>query len=134
DRAGEHPAAPAGDRRGAVPARRPRLLAEHRGGARAHRRRARPVRAEGTARRAAGGLTGRAAHPPLWCVGIGGIVFAVTTERATLLIADIGGYTDYMGSHRMTLAHAEVNTARMLERMVDAAPGFELIEIEGDAA
>ncbi|MCX7275673.1 MAG: hypothetical protein NTV19_21610 [Burkholderiales bacterium] len=59
---------------------------------------------------------------------------AVTTERATLLIADIGGYTDYMGSHRMTLAHAEVNTARMLDRMVDAAPGFELVEIEGDAA
>jgi len=61
-------------------------------------------------------------------------VSAVTTERAALLIADIGGYTDYMGSHRMTLAHAEVNTARMLDRMVDAAPGFELIEIEGDAA
>jgi hypothetical protein len=61
-------------------------------------------------------------------------VSAVTTERASLLIADIGGYTDYMGSHRMTLAHAEVNTARMLDRMVDAAPGFELIEIEGDAA
>ena len=58
----------------------------------------------------------------------------MTTERATLLIADIGGYTDYMGSHRMTLAHAEVNTARMLDRIVDAAPGFELIEIEGDAA
>jgi len=61
-------------------------------------------------------------------------VSGVTTERATLLIADIGGYTDYMGSHRMTLAHAEVNTARMLDRMVDAAPGFELVEIEGDAA
>lgn len=58
----------------------------------------------------------------------------VTTERAVLLIADIGGYTDYMGSHRMTLAHAEVNTARMLDRIVDAARGFELIEIEGDAA
>ncbi|MGC5076557.1 DUF2652 domain-containing protein [Agrococcus sp. DT81.2] len=58
----------------------------------------------------------------------------MTTERAALLIADIGGYTDYMGSHRMTLAHAEVNTGRMLDRIVDAAPGFELIEIEGDAA
>lgn len=54
--------------------------------------------------------------------------------RAVLLIADIGGYTDYMSSHRMSLAHAEVNTARMLERMIDAAPGFDLIEIEGDAA
>ncbi|SIN91480.1 DUF2652 domain-containing protein [Agromyces cerinus] len=54
--------------------------------------------------------------------------------RAVLLIADIGGYTDYMSSHRMSLAHAEVNTGRMLERMIDAAPGFDLIEIEGDAA
>ena len=56
------------------------------------------------------------------------------TERTALLIADIGGYTEYMGSHRMTLAHAEVNTARMLESIVRAASGFELVEIEGDAA
>ncbi len=54
--------------------------------------------------------------------------------RAVLLIADIGGYTDYMSTHRMSLAHAEVNTGRMLEKMIDAAPGFDLIEIEGDAA
>jgi hypothetical protein len=55
-------------------------------------------------------------------------------ERSLLLIADIGGYTDYMRTHRMSLAHAEVNTARLLEKIVDAAPGFDLIEIEGDAA
>jgi hypothetical protein len=54
--------------------------------------------------------------------------------RAVLLIADIGGYTDYMSSHRMSLAHAEVNTARMLDKMIGAAPGFDLVEIEGDAA
>jgi hypothetical protein len=54
--------------------------------------------------------------------------------RALLLIADIGGYTEYMRSHRMSLAHAEVNTARLLEKVIDAAPGFDLIEIEGDAA
>jgi hypothetical protein len=58
----------------------------------------------------------------------------MTSGRAVLLIADIGGYTEYMSSHRMSLAHAEVNTARMLEKMIDAAPGFDLIEIEGDAA
>ena len=58
----------------------------------------------------------------------------MTSERAALLIADIGGYTEYMSSHRMTLAHAEVNTARMLERMIEAARGFDLVEIEGDAA
>src|SRR3954471_591795 len=55
-------------------------------------------------------------------------------DRALLVIADIGGYTEYMRSHRMSLAHAEVNTARLLEKVIDAAPGFDLIEIEGDAA
>jgi hypothetical protein len=54
--------------------------------------------------------------------------------RALLLIADIGGYTEYMGSHRMSLAHAEATTARLLERVIDAARDFDLIEIEGDAA
>src|SRR5436190_4959190 len=55
-------------------------------------------------------------------------------DRALLVIADIGGYTDYMSSHRMSLAHAEVNTARLLEKVIDAARHFDLIEIEGDAA
>ena len=54
--------------------------------------------------------------------------------RALLVIADIGGYTEYMRSHRMSLAHAEVNTARLLEKVIDAVPDFDLIEIEGDAA
>jgi hypothetical protein len=58
----------------------------------------------------------------------------VPTQRSLLLIADIGGYTDYMRTHRMSLAHAEVNTSRLLERVIDAAPGFDLIELEGDAA
>ena len=58
----------------------------------------------------------------------------VETRRALLLIADIGGYTEYMQSHRTILAHAEVITTRLLEKVVDAARDFELIEIEGDAA
>jgi hypothetical protein len=58
----------------------------------------------------------------------------MTSGRALLLIADIGGYTDYMLSHRMSLAHAEVNTSRLLEKVIDAVPDFDLIEIEGDAA
>jgi Protein of unknown function (DUF2652) len=53
---------------------------------------------------------------------------------ALLLIADIGGYTEYMRSHRMSLAHAEATTARLLGKVIDAARGFDLIEIEGDAA
>lgn len=58
----------------------------------------------------------------------------MTTARTALLIADIGGYTEYMGSHRMSLAHAEVNTARMLESIIRAARGYDLVEVEGDAA
>jgi hypothetical protein len=58
----------------------------------------------------------------------------VETRRALLLIADIGGYTDYMQSHRTILGHAEAATARLLEKVVDAARDFDLIEIEGDAA
>jgi hypothetical protein len=58
----------------------------------------------------------------------------MASERSLLLIADIGGYTAYMGSHRMSLAHAEVNTARLLKKVISAAPAFNVIEIEGDAA
>ena len=54
--------------------------------------------------------------------------------RALLLIADMGGYTDYMSAHRMSLGHAEATTARLLDRVIDAAADFDLIEIEGDAA
>lgn len=54
--------------------------------------------------------------------------------RALLLIADIGGYTEYMRFHRTSLAHAEATTARLLEKVIDAARDFDLIEIEGDAA
>ena len=58
----------------------------------------------------------------------------MTSGRSLLVIADIGGYTEYMRTHRMSLAHAEVNTGRLLEKVIDAVPEFELIEIEGDAA
>ena len=58
----------------------------------------------------------------------------MATQRALLLIADIGGYTQYMQFHRSLLGHAEAATRRMLDKIVDAARGFDLIEIEGDAA
>ena len=54
----------------------------------------------------------------------------MSSGRGLLLIADIGGYTEYMRTHRMSLAHAEVNTARLLEKVIDAAPEFDLIEVE----
>jgi hypothetical protein len=58
----------------------------------------------------------------------------MASARALLLIADISGYTEYMSTHRLSLAHAEANTARLLEKVVDAVPDFELVEFEGDAA
>src|SRR3954453_13361650 len=58
----------------------------------------------------------------------------MATRRALLLIADIGGYTEYMQFHRSILGHAEAATSRMLGKVVDAARGFDLIEVEGDAA
>jgi hypothetical protein len=58
----------------------------------------------------------------------------VETRRELLLIADIGGYTEYMQSHRTILGHAEAATTRLLKSVVDAAGDFDLIEIEGDAA
>src|SRR5215217_5992183 len=58
----------------------------------------------------------------------------MATRRALLLIADIGGYTEYMQFHRSVLGHAEAATTRMLDKIVGAARGFDLVEIEGDAA
>jgi hypothetical protein len=49
-------------------------------------------------------------------------------------MADIGGYTEYMQFHRSILGHAEAATSRMLDKVVNAARDFDLIEIEGDAA
>ena len=58
----------------------------------------------------------------------------MATRRALLLIADIGGYTEYMQFHRSILGPAEAATSRMLDKVVDAALDFDLSEIEGDAA
>src|SRR5690348_2778976 len=55
-------------------------------------------------------------------------------EKALLLIADIGGYTRFMKEHRFSLAHAQDTIAQLLETVIDAAPGFKLAKIEGDAA
>jgi hypothetical protein len=54
--------------------------------------------------------------------------------RALLVLADIGGYTRFMKLHRMSLAHAQENTDRLLRAVVDAAPRLRLADLEGDAA
>jgi hypothetical protein len=55
------------------------------------------------------------------------------SDRALLLIADIGGYTEFMRLHRLNLAHSQEITRRLLESMLDAVPGLQLVEVEGDA-
>lgn len=54
-------------------------------------------------------------------------------ERALLLLADIGGYTEFMRLHRFNLAHSQEVTQRLLESMLDAVPSLRLVEVEGDA-
>jgi hypothetical protein len=57
----------------------------------------------------------------------------MATQRALLLIADIGGYTRFM--KRFSLAHAQVVIARLLESILDASSApFQLSKLEGDAA
>ena len=56
------------------------------------------------------------------------------THNALLVIADIGGYTRFMNLHRLSLAHAQENTLRLLDAVIDAAPDLELSALEGDAA
>jgi hypothetical protein len=54
-------------------------------------------------------------------------------DRALLLLADIGGYTEFMRLHRLNLAHSQEITRRLLEAMLDAVPAMRLVEVEGDA-
>src|SRR5919204_967461 len=54
--------------------------------------------------------------------------------QALLVIADIGGYTEFMRLHRMSIAHAQQNTDRLLHAVIDAAPRLRLVGLEGDAA
>jgi hypothetical protein len=55
------------------------------------------------------------------------------SDRSLLMIADIGGYTKFMKMHRVSLAHAEVITGRLLRTVVESCP-LPLIEVEGDGA
>lgn len=54
-------------------------------------------------------------------------------EKGCLLLADITGYTEYMGGTE--LMHAQDVVADLLETIVDAVePQFQLSKLEGDAA
>ncbi len=58
----------------------------------------------------------------------------MAVRRAVLLIADIGGYTNFLQWNRMNLAHAQLTIATLLESVIDAGRGLKLAKLEGDAA
>jgi hypothetical protein len=56
-------------------------------------------------------------------------------QRALLLIADIGGYTRFLKTHAINLAHAHDMVTQLLEAVIDgAASPLKLAKLEGDAA
>lgn len=56
-----------------------------------------------------------------------------TPDRGCLLLADISGYTQYMGDTELT--HAQDVIADLLETIVNTIePSFQLAKLEGDAA
>ena len=56
-------------------------------------------------------------------------------QRALLLIADIGGYTRFLKTHSINLAHAHDMVTQLLEAVIDgAASALKLAKLEGDAA
>ena len=56
-----------------------------------------------------------------------------SSEKGCLLLADITGYTQYMGETELT--HAQDVVADLLETIVDSVePVFQLSKLEGDAA
>lgn len=59
----------------------------------------------------------------------------MATQRALLLIADIGGYTRFLKTHAINLAHAHDMVTQLLEAVIDgAASPLKLAKLEGDAA
>jgi class 3 adenylate cyclase len=54
------------------------------------------------------------------------------SDRSLLIIADIGGYTQFMRLHRMSLAHSQDVTGRLLKAVVKSSP-LPVVELEGDA-
>src|SRR5207237_927815 len=54
-------------------------------------------------------------------------------ERGLLMLADIGGDNRFMRLHRLSVAHAQDVTARLLSAVGQACPGLSLVEIEGGA-
>lgn len=57
----------------------------------------------------------------------------VDIKRALLVIADIGGYTRFMLATRMSLAHAHVQIASLIEAVLDGPERLEMAKLEGDA-
>jgi hypothetical protein len=97
-------------------------------------RRARSVSHARPWMRRAGGCA-RAVRPPFQSTPILVSDSAMATQRALLLIADIGGYTRFLKTHAINLAHAHDMVTQLLEAVIDgAASPLKLAKLEGDAA
>jgi class 3 adenylate cyclase len=56
-------------------------------------------------------------------------------RKVVVLIADIGGYTNFIRAHKTALVHADLIVHGLLDSVVKASRGgFELSKLEGDAA
>jgi hypothetical protein len=58
----------------------------------------------------------------------------VEVQQRLLVIADIGGYTRFMLATRISLAHAQLSVAALIEAVLDGARDLTLAKLEGDAA
>src|SRR5690349_4335622 len=55
-------------------------------------------------------------------------------KRASLVLADISGYTRFMREHKTTLLHAEHIITELLEAVIDQAQSpLTISKLEGDA-
>ena len=65
----------------------------------------------------------------------GGLLFRMEVKQVIMVLADISGYTRFMTAHTVSLLHAEVIIAELLEAVIDHTEyPLTLSKLEGDAA
>ncbi|MBF8285780.1 MAG: hypothetical protein HW378_4695, partial [Anaerolineales bacterium] len=65
----------------------------------------------------------------------GGLLFRMEVKQVVMVLADISGYTRFLTAHTVSLLHAEVIIADLLEAVIDHTEHpLTLSKLEGDAA
>ena len=65
----------------------------------------------------------------------GGLLFRMEVKQVIMVLADISGYTRFLTAHTVSLLHAEVIIADLLEAVIDHTEHpLTLSKLEGDAA